>query len=303
MNEHGSAPSDSRRDEARVSVPGPWEGDGVMFRITVAYFVRLGEEIQRLRREVKQGVSSNDVKYLLYSARQSLYDIQRNEVLGHALRASYAPVGKLVKAIDQILAREPDADPETGEEPGRDLDFFDEYELSEALNNFYTVFSAELEVANAYLVLRKGGYDTNVLLFSGEALFPPDLTAKAPDALPDAQAAGQCLAFELGTACGFHTLRAVESVLIKYWHTVSGGKPVPEPRNLGNTLNVMDTQKLGDPKILAALKQIKDLHRNPLMHPEVQLDVTEAISLVGMAQSCIGAMLAAIPYPTIADQM
>jgi hypothetical protein len=59
----------------------------------------------------------------------------------------------------------------------------------------------------------------------------------------------------------------------------------------------MAKEELGNEKVRAALRQIKDLHRNPLMHPEVQLTVAQAISLVGMAQSCIGAMLEEIPEP------
>ena len=47
-----------------------------------------------------------------------------------------------------------------------------------------------------------------------------------------------------------------------------------------------------DPKILSTLEQIKDLHRNPVIHPEVQIDIDEALSLVGIAESAISRMIA-----------
>jgi hypothetical protein len=51
----------------------------------------------------------------------------------------------------------------------------------------------------------------------------------------------------------------------------------------------------GDDKILAALEQMTDLHRNPLMHPEVILTPDEAIATLGIARSVITAMLAVLP--------
>ncbi len=56
---------------------------------------------------------------------------------------------------------------------------------------------------------------------------------------------------------------------------------------------------MGSAKVLSCLQQIKDLHRNPLMHPEETLTLEEAISLFGICQSAISAMLKEIPDPAI----
>lgn len=115
---------------------------------------------------------------------------------------------------------------------------------------------------------------------------------KVPDSAVDAQEAGKALAFELATACGFHTFRVVESVLRKYYETVSGGVPTPlEKRSIGGILYLLKENSIGSSTVIAALQQIKDLHRNPLAHPDVSISSDEAISLIGMSQSVITAML------------
>lgn len=140
------------------------------------------------------------------------------------------------------------------------------------------------------------------LLMSGESIFPNDLGSKVPEALVDAREAAKALAYEVPTACGFHTFRVTESVLRRYYAQVTGGRAPPKVRNIGVYLNAMKQAKKGDERILGALKQMIDLHRNPLIHPEVVLTTEEAIATLGMAASIITAMLGALPVspPTTA---
>lgn len=169
--------------------------------------------------------------------------------------------------------------------------------LVQQLDTFEAVLQSELAVADAYLVSEKPPYFTVRLIANGEVLFSADVATKVPDALPDLQSAGKCLAFELATACGFHTMRAMEAVLRRYWEVTTGNKPHPKQRSLGVYLRGLEDNKCGDAKVIAALKQIKDLHRNEISHPDQTLSVTEAISLVGMARSAVDAMLKVIPEP------
>jgi hypothetical protein len=53
--------------------------------------------------------------------------------------------------------------------------------------------------------------------------------------------------------------------------------------------------QFGEKRIVEAIKQMTKLHRNPLIHPEVILTSEEAIGIIGMARSVIGAMLATLP--------
>lgn len=209
-----------------------------MFRITLAYFVRIGEQIQILR-QVSEGQQLGDVRHIFYSSLQTFEEVLSNVVLGHSLRATYEPLRALIFAIQELNY---DSDDE------RLLENFEAWELQDKLSKFYTVLSAEFQVANAYLVLGKSAYDTRTLLLSGEQLFPEDLLLKVPEVIEDVRGAAKCLAYEMGTACGFHTLRALEAVLNKYWQVISKGEPIPEPRNIGNTLNTMAKRDLGSEK-------------------------------------------------------
>jgi hypothetical protein len=123
------------------------------------------------------------------------------------------------------------------------------------------------------------------------------LPVKVSNAVPDIREAGKCLAYELGTAAGFHALRAMEAVLRRYWEVVTEDKPHPGQRNIGVYIQKIEKSGVGDAKVIAVLKQIKDLHRNPLMHPEETLSLQDAIGIFGIVQSAMGAMLKEIPSP------
>jgi hypothetical protein len=158
-------------------------------------------------------------------------------------------------------------------------------------------------------VTQKGPFDTQPLLWWGESLFPLELGSKVPEAIFDAKEAGKCLAYQLPSACGFHIFRAVESVLRKYYTHVTAGVAHPKVRALGVYVRALEAfnEKYeknnpgkpapADPKILASLDQMTKLHRNPLIHPEVALTDEEAIAIIGVARSAVGAMLTVLPVP------
>ncbi|CDO34012.1 hypothetical protein SPHV1_100046 [Novosphingobium sp. KN65.2] len=57
--------------------------------------------------------------------------------------------------------------------------------------------------------------------------------------------------------------------------------------------------KVGDPKVIEVLKGLKDLHRNPLMHPDDSIESEdEALSLYAAIRAAIGYMLDRIAGPT-----
>jgi hypothetical protein len=65
---------------------------------------------------------------------------------------------------------------------------------------------------------------------------------------------------------------------------------------MGDYLNELKTKDLGDEKVRAALKDLKDLHRNPLIHPEHSIDaLDEVVSLMSGVHSVIMHMLKEIP--------
>jgi hypothetical protein len=155
---------------------------------------------------------------------------------------------------------------------------------------------AELETLNAHFVTQKRGYDSMALIGYAEVIFPADLPSKVPDAVPDIREAGKCIAFELPTAAGFHLHRANEAIMHRYYDVVSGDKPRPKNRNIGGYLAAMTEGKFGDQRLLTALKDLNDLHRNPLIHPDQSLEsIDDAIALMNAIHTAAVFMLKSIP--------
>ena len=91
-------------------------------------------------------------------------------------------------------------------------------------------------------------------------------------------------------------MRATELVLYKYYLQVC--KPQKKKRldNWGQYISKLSqSQDTGVKEVVALLQQIKDQHRNLIMHPEVILKPDEAFMLFEIAQSVIIAMANALP--------
>jgi len=177
----------------------------------------------------------------------------------------------------------------------KDLDFTDTWPLQQSLGNFEQVLQAELALVPLYIVTPKKGFDTGLLIEAGRVIFPDDLAEKVPAAISDVEQGTRCIAFALPTAAGFHFHRANESVLKRYWDAVSGGAGRPENNNMGVYLAAMDKQRIGDDRVKSSLRDLKDYHRNPLIHPEHSLEsIDEAVALMNAVQNSIVQMLKAI---------
>lgn len=102
------------------------------------------------------------------------------------------------------------------------------YEVSSILyllGQFETVLAAELQKQLTYVVSQISGYSMQLLVNKAEANLQEEAikSGAIPDnAKKDFREAGRCLAFELPTAAGFHTMRATESVLRKYYKLATG---------------------------------------------------------------------------------
>jgi hypothetical protein len=223
----------------------------------------------------------------LASAEASLNTLITSSLFSAYLRSSQVLSRQLLSAIQSHTGQVGDFD--------RELGLYDLWSVKNLYEQYKVALLAELGSFNAYFVTAKGGFDMYSLLISGELLFPLDLATKVPEAIVDVREAAKALCYEVTTACGFHIFRATESVLRKYYGHVTGGAAPPKVRNIGVYLNALKQAGKGDPKILASLKQMTDLHRNPLIHPEVVLTLEESIATLGIARSVVTAMLAVLP--------
>ena len=140
----------------------------------------------------------------------------------------------------------------------------------------------------------KAGFDTEALLFVATLIWPPGLLAKVPDVSDDVSELGKCLSFELGTAAAFHTFRILETVLQRYWKAITKDA-APKNKAIGPYLQAMEKKKVGDQYVRSSLQQVKDLHRNPLIHPGANISLEEAIDTLGIVRSVVSTMLKVIP--------
>lgn len=153
---------------------------------------------------------------------------------------------------------------------------------------FHLILSAELQTFDAYQVTEKALFSTARLVERAENILPDGIVSDVPkEALVDLNQAGRCLAFDLPTAVGFHTWRAVETVLVAYCEEWGVR---PDQRDWGSYIAGLKKAEAAGITV-AVLDQIRDLHRNPTMHPEMVLSPEEAIGLFGIAPSVIVAMV------------
>ena len=256
-----------------------------MIQISLPYIYKLSSSIRPLA-QIEQGASLVLKFYDLWNADVEINAFLNQSIYSSTLKALKIPGGELLEAIRALT---------NAEDKDREINFFEAYNLSNSLNNFENVLTAEMNIHNAYWVTKKRGFDTGDLINHAEICWSPDLPRKVPDCIYDIRQAGRCIAFELSTAAGFHTMRATELVLRHYWDAVTKSEARPSSGNMGDYIVELEKKKVGDPKTISTMRQIKKLHRNELMHPEITLDMDMAIELWGIAQSAVTAMLREIP--------
>ena len=161
-------------------------------------------------------------------------------------------------------------------------------EIAAKLNG---TLESELAVQQVYHPTRKRAFNLDLLVANATAIFSDDVQAEMDaDEQDNIVQAGRCLAFEIPTAAAFHIFRAAESVMRRYYVAVVGTVPTKKI-NWGAYLKNLKNHGGADPKILHSLEQIKDLYRNPTIHPETKYTPEEALSLVGLAENLISSMV------------
>src|SRR4030095_7755962 len=152
---------------------------------------------------------------------------------------------------------------------------------------FEKALTTELRETNTYFVSPVGIFSTSALLTKAEEVFGEDRNLRRDVTIALIKEAGKCLAFSLGSAAAFHLFGALESVLREYYDRLSGGETRLKNTRLGGYIWVVSALPDVDQKLIAALRQVKDLHRNPTIHFETILTMGEALTLVGMIHSAI----------------
>lgn len=154
-------------------------------------------------------------------------------------------------------------------------------EIPKKIDAFKSVFAAECTDVDVYSVGQIAIYKTSALVSDGAGIIPPDVRQDVPvETLIEFNSAGRCLAFDLPTACGFHALRGLELVMDDYLKSFGiGSKKRTWNDYIKALTRLTEMPKTGAkpaPKVAAMLDRMRELERNPLMHPRDTLDAVQA---------------------------
>jgi len=163
--------------------------------------------------------------------------------------------------------------------------------LSRSIASFETALKHELNDLPTYVIEKVGIYDTDSLLSRADDSIASDLKPLIPaKALDDFRRAGACLAFELFTASGFHGFRAVDSTLRAYCtHFTSG---LPARLDWGHLIQAVrgvapGAMRMPNLRTIEVIDRIRALDRNPLIHPETDLDAIAAYTTFDLCRSAL----------------
>jgi hypothetical protein len=164
------------------------------------------------------------------------------------------------------------------------------WRLTKAMQNFDSVFRAEMKVAATYWVPKRGTYNTNDMVDAFDRSFLPELIEFIGEkSLSEYRNAGRCFAFGLWSAAGYHACRAVEAVLRPYYCLLTS-KEDREAKTWGDLIKELKAkadEPMASDKAIFYLQQLKDNERNPLMHVRVVLDEQDADILLNSAKIVI----------------
>ena len=169
------------------------------------------------------------------------------------------------------------------------------------------ILAEELQGLPAYHPAQTGIYDTPSLIERGEEALSSSCRKRVnANALQEIREGAKCLAFGLYTASGFHMMRGVEAVLHQYYLNACNPTSSTTLPNWGAyILALRQALPTGtqDDEVTALLQQVKDDHRNLIMHPEIVLSLDDAFGLFDIAKSVISVMAERLPAPAPTNGM
>lgn len=259
---------------------------GPMIRLNTSYFYYLGYHIHPLT-DFNWNTGGVDAIVQMHLAGQAIQSFLADNIVTAPLSKNKAWELKAAvdKAMETVGAGQANSPPTTKLNA-------DGYAISETAKQFEHVLAAELAQSETYVASQKGIFDTKSLVDNADAMFSGEVRIWLPQqSLTDIKNAGRCLAFELPTACGFHLMRGVETAIKHYYFILSGGEEFVEAERSWMKYIKRLKDQGADGKVLSALDQMRELHRNPITHPEVDLTLDEALMLFGLSQSAIIAIV------------
>lgn len=171
--------------------------------------------------------------------------------------------------------------------------------IDSLLSAFETSLDDELQRLHTYQVDEVGAYSFDRLIGAADTVFPDEQRKNGliPEQVKtDFRSAGRCLAFDLPTSCGFHAFRATDAMLRAYCNHF-GAHPKGNGRDWGRYIAALrDALKNTGPikkpneRTVELLDSIRATDRNPLVHPELNLDPDGALLIFDLCKNAISLM-------------
>jgi hypothetical protein len=267
-----------------------------MQRVSEFELYELATHIHKFTELPDEGLNYRGVWWDWFNARTALNQIFKQRSLEFSLQAATklfqmitevvplefdAAIAKYAKALEEARTREEELNADTD-----DISISQINNIRKAALDFETILRTELDNADTYFIMPKGSHKTSVLLYNAHRELPSYVTTEHPEVIEDFNEAGKCMLFNSGTAAGFHLLRATETVIRKYLVTTTGKEVPAKTRNWGAYIKILNNHG-ARPQITGILHHIKEIYRNPILHPEVLLKPEDAPVLFGLCVSAI----------------
>lgn len=267
-------------------------GDSAMDRVNLPFFYRLGATLRPLCEMNAESSNRFDVLIACFAALEQIRTLFSTYPALTVCRSSgQSFIASMDKAIEEWHQyRDLSEEERIQAKPVSDQEA---KAIITHIIEFQTVLTNELQTFAAYQIGRKGIYSTSDLIEQADNIFGEKIHKKlAPETWKDISESGRCLAFDLATATAFHIWRAVERELRTYYEIWTGH---PALKKAWATLLIGLKTTKADGKVIAVLDQLRDLHRNPTIHPASEIDIDDALALFGIASSAITSMVNDVP--------
>ncbi|MEP4379778.1 MAG: hypothetical protein ABJ215_16005 [Alphaproteobacteria bacterium] len=268
-----------------------------MYRVNQYEFIEMGKAFFRLR-SLREGVSLEDAIAPLMTAMTHLRDLLEGKPVSvmHCRHDATELLGKL-EAFHRENYLRPGTDEWDGEKNWDDqVPSHHFWGFHSLIDRFEHNLAAELRGSPTYQVADVGIFNTSSLVDTAEDHIPVDLRSMvSEDAKRELNLAGKAIAYGLATAAGFHVLRATELVLEDYYRTFAGpdARPCKSWHDYITQLTEWaesDAPIRPERKTVRNLDQMRDLDRNPVMHPRETYTESKAVEMFNNGTTAIMAM-------------
>lgn len=258
-----------------------------MQRVNEFVFYDLAIKLHRLT-ELPDKLKFSAVWSDWFDARTALNDIFRLRPMNFTLQTATNLYSLITEVVPQKWEDIAAKFPKAGEQEP-DIPSWTIQQIKSAAQEFETVIRNECLIMDTYFVTKKGTYSTADLVENAHYQIPEPSRSNVPDqARHDFDQAGKCMAFDVPTAAAFHLLRGTEAVIREYYDLVVPGnkKASPKMRSWGVYIRLLKAHG-GDPNVVSLLQHLKDVYRNPVLHPEENYDDRRVQVLFGVCVSAV----------------